>query len=98
MSRKDVSLLFALSIPLQCVGADPRPEVATIAHACAGCHATYGLSRTAIPAINGKSVDEFVRLMRDFKSGKRSASVMNRIARGYTDEDFIQLAVFFKAL
>jgi sulfide dehydrogenase cytochrome subunit len=74
----------------------PRPSPAMLAQACAGCHGTFGRSRGAIPSINGKQESEFIRLMRDFRSGKRSASVMNRIAPGYTDEDFKALAQFYK--
>jgi sulfide dehydrogenase cytochrome subunit len=73
-----------------------RPEVERIAHACAGCHGTYGHSIAPTPSIAGKPEEEFVSLMRDFKSGQRVSSVMNRIARGYTDEDFVALAQFFK--
>ncbi|HUL13184.1 MAG TPA: hypothetical protein VLU73_13570 [Methylococcaceae bacterium] len=74
----------------------PRPAAATLAHACAGCHGTYGHSQGATPSINGKPEAQFIRLLREFKSGQRPASVMNRIARGYTDEDFKSLAEFFR--
>lgn len=74
----------------------PRPAPATLGHACAGCHGTLGHSRGATPSINGKPEAEFVRLMQAFKSGQRKSSIMNRIARGYQDEDFKALAQFFK--
>jgi sulfide dehydrogenase cytochrome subunit len=74
----------------------PRPSAATLAHACAGCHGTFGHSHAATPSINGKSEAEFIQLMQEFRSGQRQASVMNRIARGYTDEDFKSLARFFR--
>lgn len=64
--------------------------------ACAGCHGTFGHSQSAIPSINGRSAAEFVRLMRDFRAGTRTASVMNRIAAAYSDDDFKSLALFFQ--
>lgn len=73
-----------------------RPDVERLAHACAGCHGTYGHSQAPTPSIAGKSEDEFLAAMRDFKSGQRVSSVMNRIARAYTEEDFVALAQFFK--
>lgn len=72
-----------------------RPNVERLAHACAGCHGTYGHSLAPTPSIAGKSEEEFIALMLDFKSGRRVSSVMNRIAQGYTDEDFAALAKFF---
>jgi cytochrome c553 len=37
----------------------------------------------------------FVDAMRAFRNGTRKGSVMNRIARGYAEEDIAQLARFF---
>ena len=73
-----------------------RPDVERLAHACAGCHGTYGHSLAPTPAIAGKPEEEFLAAMRDFKSGQRVSSAMNRIARGYTDEDLVSMAQFFK--
>jgi cytochrome c553 len=33
--------------------------------------------------------------MRDFREGRRPATVMNRIARAYGDEDIDRLAAYF---
>lgn len=73
-----------------------RPDVERLAHACAGCHGTYGHSLAPTPAIAGLAEDEFLAAMRDFKSGQRVSSAMNRIARAYTDEDLAAMAQFFK--
>ncbi len=87
-----------VSLPLQ--AAEPqtaRPDAAMLSHNCAGCHGTFGHGPGKIPSINGKPESEFVRIMRDFKYGRRPASVMDRIARGYKDEDFAAMAAFFAA-
>lgn len=73
-----------------------RPDVERLAHACAGCHGTNGHSVAPTPSIAGKSEDEFISVMREFKSGQRVSSIMNRIAHAYTDEDFSRLAQFYK--
>jgi len=73
-----------------------RPRSAMLAHACAGCHGTFGHGQAGTPIIAGMPETEFVRIMRAFKSGQRRSSVMNRIARGYRDEDFTALARFFR--
>lgn len=73
-----------------------RPTAERMANACGGCHGTYGHAKAPTPVIAGKPEDEFIAAMREFKSGQRVSSVMNRIARGYTDEDFAAMAKFFK--
>ena len=76
--------------------APPRPDAERMAHACAGCHGTYGHSLPPTPAIAGRSEEEFLAAMRDFKSGRRVSSAMNRIARAYTDGDLAAMAQFFR--
>ena len=73
-----------------------RPTVERMALACAGCHGTYGHAIAPTPSIAGKPEEDFVKAMLDFKSGKRESSIMNRIARAYTDEDIAAMAQFFK--
>jgi sulfide dehydrogenase cytochrome subunit len=38
---------------------------------------------------------DFVRRMQEFRTGKPGATVMNRIAQGYSDEEFALLASHF---
>lgn len=55
----------------------------------------HGQGHGAIPAIAGNPTDDFLRIMRGFKSGERPATVMNRIAAGFSDEELGILADFF---
>ena len=71
-----------------------RPDAATIARACAGCHDLNSRHKGPTPAITGKPEGEFVKIMQDYQSGQRQSSIMNRIAKGYTTQDFIDLADF----
>jgi len=53
--------------------------------ACSGCH---GMRIDAAPApIQGRPVAEIVELMRSFRTGERPATVMDRIAKGFTEEE-----------
>ena len=72
-----------------------RPSPAAIARACAGCHGTQGNGFDAIPAINRIPEAEFLKRMQAFRDGHRRSTVMDRIARGYRDEDFAALAKYF---
>jgi cytochrome c553 len=75
----------------------PRPNAETIALACGGCHGEADETGNTIPNIHGKDEAEFIWLMQEFKAGTRTASVMNRIAKGYTGEDIARLAHYFKS-
>ncbi|BBA33746.1 cytochrome c class I [Methylocaldum marinum] len=89
--------ISALSVCQAVLGDDfKRPKPAAIALACGGCHGTYGQGMGSIPAIRGIPESEFIRAMQDFQSSSRSATVMDRIARGYQHQDFVGLARFFR--
>lgn len=66
-----------------------------LALSCAACHGTDGKSPGSIPAIAGKAQNFLETSLADFKSGKRAGTVMNRLAKGYSDEEIKALAVFF---
>jgi cytochrome c553 len=66
-----------------------------LAAACATCHGTNGVSREGMPALAGREKGFLARQMQDFKSGKRPATVMHQIARGYSDEQIEVLAAYF---
>ena|SRR5215472_4483397 len=66
-----------------------------LAAACASCH---GSNRTAaIPSLAGKDPGELLRIMQDFRSGKRQATVMHQLARGYTDQQVQAIAAYLAA-
>ena len=62
---------------------------------CAGCHGTFGESFSSIPSINGMDKEELIRKLSEFKQGKKPASVMDRIARGFDERDFEKMAIYF---
>lgn len=70
----------------------------SMAATCYSCHGTDGKSHTAIPALAGMDKAYFVQQMQDFKNGKREATVMHQHAKGYTDEEFVQMAEVFAAI
>ena len=69
-----------------------------LAASCAICHGTDGRSpsRDLVP-IAGLPRDYIVKQLVDFRDGKRPASVMHQIARGYTDPQIDALAAWFAA-
>ena len=69
-----------------------------LAAACAICHGTDGRAATkdVIP-LAGLPKDHIATQMRAFRDGKRPATVMHQIAKGYSDAQIDQLASWFAA-
>ncbi|MGA0340317.1 MAG: c-type cytochrome [bacterium] len=85
------SLLGAAFLPMSAFAAD---KGMVLALSCASCHGTNGGSPGSIPKIQGRTADYIEKAMLQFKAGERPATVMNRIAKGYTDEEIKLLSAY----
>jgi sulfide dehydrogenase cytochrome subunit len=72
----------------------PRPAP-LVAQSCAGCHGQAGAGRGSAPAIAGLEPARFVQVWGEFRRDERPATIMNRIARGFTDAEVSVLADYF---
>jgi cytochrome subunit of sulfide dehydrogenase len=70
-----------------------------LAASCAQCHGTDGRAQagSATAPLAGMPLAYLAAQMRDFRDGRRSATVMHQIAKGYTDEQIDTLAAYFAA-
>ena len=76
------------------VTAEPSAEM--FAYTCAGCHGTDGSSvGPSSPHIAGINKEYFIESMQDYKLDKRNPTIMNRIAKAYSDEQIAGMADFF---
>jgi len=98
------ALLFAALAPAAAVFASPVSAQGTdpnlgrnLAAACANCHGTNGASVQGMPNLAGQQRTYLVQQMQDFKTGKRPATIMHQLAKGYTDEQVDALAAYFSA-
>ncbi len=66
------------------------------ASSCTGCHAAASGS-DAMKALAGQSQGDIADKMIAFKSGKRSATIMDRIAKGFTDDEIRAIAAWYAA-
>jgi cytochrome c553 len=62
------------------------------AAACSGCHATSAKVETRVPRIAGRKPADIVAAMQAFRSGQKPATVMNRIAKGFSDDEIRAIA------
>src|SRR5580765_8918825 len=67
------------------------------AAACSGCHPASAKVTSPVPRLAGQDRAAIVRAMQDFRSGQRAGTVMDRIAKGFTDDEIQALADWFAA-
>ncbi|MEY2631736.1 MAG: hypothetical protein RIR00_390 [Pseudomonadota bacterium] len=70
-----------------------------LAATCANCHGTNGkaVPGSGLDALAGVEKTRLLQKLADFKSGDKPASIMNQIAKGYTDEQLDLVATYFAA-
>ncbi len=74
------------------------PSAQALSYTCAGCHGTDGASNgPAIPSLAGLSKDYLVEVMQAYKEDESNPTIMNRIAKGYSDKEFELMGDFFAA-
>ena len=103
ISSTFVGLAFAQA---PAVAAPPAPAFAapnltpsgvrSLAANCAACHGTNGNSvGGAVGGLAGLDKDYFINQMKLFKEGKREATLMHQISKGYSDAEITAMAIFF---
>lgn len=93
-------LILALSLATASAGAvaaDPL-QVRGIAASCSNCHGTQGVAQDGMDSLAGQKKEDLLKKMMDFKTGKKPATVMHQLSKGYSDEQIDQLASYFAAL
>ncbi|HEX3501242.1 MAG TPA: sulfide dehydrogenase [Stellaceae bacterium] len=73
--------------------APPPPGAAS----CSGCHASSAGVATTVPRLAGRDAGEIVAAMQAFRAGKRPATVMDRIAKGFSVEETGAIAAWLAA-
>ena len=67
------------------------------AASCANCHGTNGVAQPGNETLAGMKKEDIVSKMLDFKSGRKPATVMHQLAKGYSDEQINAIAGYFAA-
>lgn len=69
-----------------------------LAATCAGCHGTAEPASGGMMApLAGRERDELLRSFADFRAGRRPATIMDQILRGYSDAQLAQIAAWYAA-
>ena len=72
-------------------------QVRSWAAACANCHGTDGRAQPGMEALAGANKDDIIKKMLDFKAGRKPATIMHQLAKGYSDEQLADIVAYFAA-
>ena len=90
-------LLAGAAYAQQAADTDMR-TAALLASNCANCHGTLGNAQGAMPSLAGQQKTYIVEQMRAFRDGKRPATIMHQLAKGYTNDQRELIAGYFASL
>jgi cytochrome subunit of sulfide dehydrogenase len=62
------------------------------AASCTGCHAEKPNVNTPVPRLAGYDASAMIAAMQAYRGGLRPSTVMDRIARGFTDDEMQAIA------
>lgn len=88
--------LAAIAAPALAQAADPNLG-RNLAATCANCHGTNGIAQGAVASLAGLPKADIVDKMNAFRDGKRPATVMHQLAKGFTPEQVELIAAWFAA-
>jgi sulfide dehydrogenase cytochrome subunit len=62
---------------------------------CSGCHTASPRVTTPVPRLIGVDRAAIAKAMQEFRSGQRAGTVMDRIAKGFTDDEIQAIAAWY---
>jgi cytochrome subunit of sulfide dehydrogenase len=78
--------------------AQDGPSGQAMVQTCYVCHGPEGRSAEAVPMLMRGQKEFVVQQMLDFKADRRPATIMNRVAKGYSDEQIAAIADYLASL
>ena len=92
-----MKLVTATLAALLAGAAAQAAEAPTGALACSGCHPAASGVDAAPARLIGMKAEGIEAAMQQFRSGARAATVMDRIAKGFTDQETLAIAAWYAA-
>ena len=92
-ARTLVGVLVLVASGAAALAASPEPPAG--ASSCSGCHAAGARADTTVPRLIGRSAADIVAQMQAFKLGQKPSTVMDRIAKGFTDAEVQAIADWY---
>jgi cytochrome c553 len=98
--RYAVALALGLALSQSVLaGGNAEAGKAKAAQVCAACHSADGANPTSpqYPVLAGQYYDYLVRVLKDYKSGKRSNPIMKGFAASLSAQDVEDVAAWFSS-
>jgi len=92
--------IVALALPISAALAQDAAALRarSLAATCAQCHGTEGRTQGEVLAgLAGRDRGQIASALRAFRDGKRPATVMTQLAKGFTEQQIDTLAAYFAA-
>jgi cytochrome c553 len=93
-------LLAAFVCAVSSVNAQTTPDPLQVrgwAASCSNCHGTNGRAESGSESLAGANKDDMIKKMLDFKAGRKPATIMHQLAKGYSDDQIKAIAGYFAA-
>jgi cytochrome subunit of sulfide dehydrogenase len=87
-----VATVMASSLPVL-AASEPPPGAAS----CSGCHTSGVAAAGSVSRLYGRDAGEIMTAMTGFRDGSLPATVMNRIAKGFSDDESRAIATWLAA-
>lgn len=88
--------MASFSLGAHAQAADAK-QVRSMAAACFNCHGTHGVAQPGMETLAGANRDDMLKKMLDYKAGRKPATVMHQLTKGYSDDQLAALASYFAA-
>ena len=93
------ALMAALGAFTSIASAQDPNAARSLAATCFTCHGTNGVSVNNVPpSLAGMNKEVLLQTLKDFKDGRRTATIMHQHAKGYTDQQLDFIAGYFAAM
>src|SRR3954451_1522363 len=89
-------LTAALALALSMTGGTQAAEAPLGAASCSGCHAANPRVDTPVPPLAGRPAPDIASQMLAFKAGQRPGTIMDRIAKGFSDDEIRAIAAWYE--
>ena len=89
--RTSAAIIFSLTSFSAVAASEPPAGAAS----CSGCHPANAGVQSPVPPLIGKNAAEIVTQMQAFRAGQRPATVMGRIAKGFSDAEVQAIAAWY---
>jgi sulfide dehydrogenase cytochrome subunit len=96
--RFSAAVLAAVLLPATVSAQTAGPTGEAMVQTCYVCHGPDGKSAGPIASLVGLPKDHVMRQLTEFRTDRRPGTIMNRIAKSYTDEQIAAIADFIATL